>query len=66
MEITMSQLINSDNRQMSLDFSESDKQNDTDKSEVVNLNHYAESRKSQVHSQAVQERLLMEAKKLRW
>ncbi len=67
----MSQFINPDDQQLSLDFSAPEtngKHSEVGQSEVVNLNVYAQSRQFTVRtqSQSVQERLLHEAQKLRW
>ncbi len=67
----MSQFINPDDQQLSLDFSApetNEKRNEIGQSEVVNLNVYAQSRQLtvQTQSQSVQERLLLEAQKLWW
>lgn len=67
----MSQYVNLDDRQLSLDFNPPTTttlvgQNDVGSANVVSLNVYAKSCLVTVQTSPVLERLLQEAQKLRW
>lgn len=65
----MSQFVNSENQQLSLDFNAPVTlvvKSDADQSQVTSLNFYAKSRQLKVQTPPVLERLLQEAQKLRW
>ena len=56
-------------QQLSFDFGRSEvtiQQYELDKSNVINFKDYAETRNFEIKTETVEERLLHEAKKLRW
>lgn len=65
----MSKTVNSDDRQMNLDFSSAPVRVASvvlNESKVVSLSAFVQSRQTQVQPRAVLDRLLQEAQKLRW
>ncbi|MCC2682698.1 MAG: hypothetical protein K0S36_2262 [Nitrosospira multiformis] len=65
----MSKSVNSDERQMNLDFNSAQVRVENvalNESKVVSLNAFAQSRQTQMQSPPVLDRLLQEAQKLRW
>jgi hypothetical protein len=65
----MSKLVNSDDRQLSLDFNFTRvlvERVALSESKVVDMSAFVQSRRTQVQSAPVIDRLLQEAQKLRW